>query len=86
MKLVENDRWRGVCSLYENATYEYTVEAWTDVFAGWQHEYGAKFEAGLADLKSEKLEGAALLAAAAENARGEDAKRLKDLAERMRVG
>ncbi len=28
-----NDRWRGVCSLYENKTYEYTVEAWTDSFA-----------------------------------------------------
>jgi len=33
MKHVENDRWRGVFSLYENATYEYTVEAWTDTFA-----------------------------------------------------
>ncbi len=59
MKFVDNDRWRGVFSLYENATYEYTVEAWTDVFGGWQHEYAAKFEAGLADLTSEKLEGAA---------------------------
>ena len=47
MKLVDNDRWRGVCSLYENATYEYTVEAWTDVFGGWQHEFAAKFEAGI---------------------------------------
>ena len=35
-------------SVYENATYEYTVEAWTDVFAGWQHEFAAKFEAGIA--------------------------------------
>ena len=39
MKHIDNDRWRGVFSLYENATYEYTVEAWTDVFGGWQHEF-----------------------------------------------
>ncbi len=45
MTALENDRWRGVCTLYENATYEYTVEAWTDTFRGWQHEFAAKFEA-----------------------------------------
>src|SRR4051812_9964877 len=43
-----NDRWQGTCTFYENTTYEYTVEAWTDVFAGWQHEFAAKFEAGVA--------------------------------------
>ncbi|MEO7166930.1 MAG: alpha-1,4-glucan--maltose-1-phosphate maltosyltransferase [Chthoniobacterales bacterium] len=86
MKHIENDRWRGFFSLYENATYEYTVEAWTDVFGGWQHEFVAKFEAGLAQLTSEKLEGAALLAAAAKRARGADAKRLRELAEQMRAG
>ncbi|HXA09032.1 MAG TPA: alpha-1,4-glucan--maltose-1-phosphate maltosyltransferase [Chthoniobacterales bacterium] len=86
MKHVDNDRWRGAISLYENATYEYTVEAWTDVFAGWQHEFTAKFEAGLANLTSEKLEGAALLAAAAKRARGADAKRLREFAEQMRAG
>ena len=31
---VDNDRWRGVCTVYENAIYEYTVEAWTDKFRG----------------------------------------------------
>ena len=86
MRFVDNDRWRGVFSVYENATYEYTVEAWTDLFAGWQHEYGKKFEAGLANLTSEKLEGAALLLAAAKRARGADAKRLRELAEKIRNG
>ena len=86
MKHVENDRWRGVFSLYENATYEYTVEAWTDTFAGWQREFAAKFEAGLTDLTSEKLEGAALLAAAARRARGADGKRLREFAEQVRAG
>jgi len=86
MKHVENDRWRGVFSLYENATYEYTVEAWTDTFAGWQHEFAAKFEAGLTGLTSETLEGAALLTAAAKRARGADGKRLREFAEQMRTG
>ena len=86
MTFVDNDRWRGICSLYENATYEYTVEAWTDVFGGWQHEFGAKFEAGIPDLKSEKLEGAALLTDAAGRARGADAKRLREFAKQIRKG
>ena len=61
MKLIDNDRWRGICTFYENATYEYTVEAWVDVFTGWQHEFSTKFEAGVTSLRSEALEGAALI-------------------------
>ena len=87
MALVDNDRWRGVCTVYENATYEYTVEAWTDTFRGWQHEFAAKFEAGIADLRSETLEGAALLDEAANRATDAvDAARLRELAETMRAG
>ncbi len=86
MKHVDNDRWRGIFCVYENATYEYTVEAWTDTFGGWQHEFAAKFDAGLAELTSEKLEGAALLTAAAKRARGTDAKRLREIAEIMSTG
>ncbi len=81
MALVDNDRWRGVCTVYENATYEYTVEAWTDTFRGWQHEFAAKFEAGIANLRSETLEGAALLDEAANRAAdATDAARLRELA------
>jgi starch synthase (maltosyl-transferring) len=87
MTLVDNDRWRGVCTVYENATYEYTVEAWTDTFRGWQHEFAAKFEAGIIDLRSETLEGAALLDEAATRASdAADAVRLRELGEMMRVG
>src|SRR5213079_2966365 len=59
MSHIDNDRWRGVCALYENAVYEYTVEAWTDRFSGWQEEFAKKFEAGISDLASETLEGSA---------------------------
>ncbi len=86
MAPIENDRWRGVCTLYENATYEYTVEAWADSFAGWQHEYAAKFNAGIQNLVSETLEGAALLEEAAARADDSaDAQRLHDLSEIIRT-
>jgi starch synthase (maltosyl-transferring) len=86
MAHVDNDRWRGVCTVYENAIYEYTVEAWTDTFRGWQHEFAAKFEAGITSLRSETLEGAALLDEAAGRADDPaDAVRLRELAEAMRA-
>ncbi|MGZ4966454.1 MAG: maltotransferase domain-containing protein, partial [Chthoniobacterales bacterium] len=81
-----NDRWRGVCSLYENTTYEYTVEAWGDTFASWQHEFTAKFKAGIDDLTSETLEGAALIEAAGRRAgKTEDGHRLWEISELIRT-
>src|SRR5437773_8843255 len=87
MAHIDNDRWRGVCTVYENAIYEYTVEAWTDAFRGWQHEFATKFEAGITNLRSEALEGAALLEEAAYRAAdAADAVRLRELAEMIRAG
>jgi starch synthase (maltosyl-transferring) len=86
MSFVDNDRWRGVCTLYEVGIYEYTVEAWTDTFRGWQREFAAKLEAGIPALTAEGLKGAALLESAAQrtNVAG-DAARLRELSERIRV-
>src|SRR5436190_1392192 len=82
MKLIDNDRWRGACALYENAIYEYTVEAWIDAFISWQHEFSTKFKAGVNPLRSEALEGAALIEEAARRAHDpHDAKRLREIAE-----
>ena len=78
MSFVDNDRWRGVCTLYDEDIHEYTVEAWTDSFLSWQREFAKKFEAGISALQSEALEGAALVAAAARRAR--------DRADRVRLG
>src|SRR2546428_12659771 len=44
---IDNDRWRGVCTLYQSVTYEYTVEAWADVFRRRQRELPGKFAAGV---------------------------------------
>jgi starch synthase (maltosyl-transferring) len=86
MTHVDNDRWRGTCALYEGGIYEYTVEAWTDKFRGWQREFSAKFEAGVSALTSEALEGAALVEAAAQRTNDSaDASRLIEIAQRIRV-
>jgi starch synthase (maltosyl-transferring) len=85
MKHIDNDRWRGAFTVNENATYEYTVEAWTDRFRGWQEEFCKKFEAGIADLTSEALEGIALIDAAAARAHEPtDTARLREISEEMR--
>jgi starch synthase (maltosyl-transferring) len=86
MNFVDNDRWRGVCTLYDVGVYEYTVEAWTDSFRGWQREFTTKFEAGIPVLTAESLEGAALVEAAAQRAHVvADAARLRKLAKRIRT-
>jgi starch synthase (maltosyl-transferring) len=87
MTFVDNDRWRGVCTLYGETIHEYTVEAWTDTFRSWQHEFAKKFEAGISDLRSEALEGAALVEAAATRARDRaDAVRLREFSEQIARG
>jgi starch synthase (maltosyl-transferring) len=86
MHFIDNDRWGAVCTFYENATYEYTVEAWTDTFSGWKHEFVTKFEAGITDLTSEALEGAALVEAAAHRANDrDDVTRLREISQRIRT-
>ena len=84
MTFVDNDRWRGVCTLYDEAIHEYTVEAWTDTFRSWQSEFAKKFDGGISDLRSEALEGAALVEAAARRARDRaDAARLREFSEQI---
>src|SRR5215471_10692460 len=87
MAFVDNDRWRGVCTLYDQAIHEYTVEAWTDTFRSWQQEFAKKFDGGISDLQSEALEGAAIVQAAAGRARDRaDSTRLREFAEQIARG
>ncbi|PYL64815.1 MAG: alpha-1,4-glucan--maltose-1-phosphate maltosyltransferase [Verrucomicrobia bacterium] len=84
MAYIDNDRWRGICTLYDSAIYEYTVEAWTDTFRSWQREFVAKFEARVSRLTSEALEGAALLKAASQRAHDPaDSARLLQLSQQI---
>jgi starch synthase (maltosyl-transferring) len=87
MVFVDNDRWRSVCTLYDQAIHEYTIQAWTDTFRSWQREFTAKFEGGITSLRSEALEGAVLVKAAAERARDRsDAARLLEFSEQIATG
>jgi starch synthase (maltosyl-transferring) len=87
MAFVDNDRWRGVCTLYDEAIHEYTVEAWTDRFRSWQQEFAKKFEGGISDLQSEALEGAAIVEAAAGRARDRaDSVTLREFSEQITEG
>src|SRR5213080_1525478 len=87
MTFVDNDRWRGVCTLYDQAIHEYTVEAWTDTFRSWQQEFAKKFEGGISDLRSEALEGAAIVKGAVSRARDRaDSARLREFVEQIVTG
>src|SRR6266700_3942421 len=87
MTFVDNDRWRGVCTLFDEAIHEYTVEAWTDTFRSWQSEFEKKIEAGVSDLRSEAMEGAAIVEAAAKRARNRaDRERLLEFSEQISNG
>ncbi len=62
-------RWAGTFEVGRMGRWEYTVQAWTDVFGTWSDELRRKLEAGQHDLGGELSEGIVLLRAAAEAAR-----------------
>jgi starch synthase (maltosyl-transferring) len=75
MRPVDNDRWRGVFDLSDNARYHYTIVAWRDLFASWRDEV-AKKRAASVPIALELTEGCLLVEqAAADSARGADADR-----------
>ncbi len=67
-----NDAWTGTIPVLAEGLVEYTIEAWPDAFASWVEEITKKQAGGQEDLRSEALEGAALLSAAAERTRQAD--------------
>ncbi|CAN5719631.1 alpha-1,4-glucan--maltose-1-phosphate maltosyltransferase [soil metagenome] len=82
MQALGNDRWQARFVVDALGGYEYTAEAWIDRFGSWRHEVSKKVGAGQ-EVKSELLEGAALLREAAERARGDapdDSRRIGETA------
>ena len=61
-------RWAGSFQAERTGTYEYTIEAWTDVFGTWRDELARKLAAGQHELGGELSEGALLLRGALERA------------------
>ncbi|HEU5191201.1 MAG TPA: alpha-1,4-glucan--maltose-1-phosphate maltosyltransferase [Methylomirabilota bacterium] len=73
----EGDRWAAELILDENTRYTYVLEAWTDRFGSWVRETERRVAGGQSDLRSELLEGRALIEEAAGAASGVDAERLR---------
>ncbi len=55
---LHNDRWTASFSIEQTASYQYTIEAWADHIASWQHEVHLKVADGQR-IRSELLAGAA---------------------------
>ncbi len=67
-------RWAGSFVVDELGCWEFSIHAWTDLFATWRDELQRKLEAGQHQLASELSEGAVLLADVAPRAKGGDRK------------
>ncbi|MGA2013683.1 MAG: maltotransferase domain-containing protein [Solirubrobacteraceae bacterium] len=60
-------RWAGEFTVDRPGRWEYTVRAWTDLFATWRDELARKVAAGQHDLSGELSEGLVLMQAAAQH-------------------
>jgi starch synthase (maltosyl-transferring) len=69
-------RWAGDFTVERTGSYQYTIEAWTDVFGTWRDELQRKLEAGQHDLLGELSEGVLLLRGALERTRAQTDKTL----------
>jgi starch synthase (maltosyl-transferring) len=83
MKPLGNDRWRGEFSVEELGRYQYTVEGWIDRFETWRVDL-VKRVAAAQDVHIELLLGTELMEQAATQATGEDARLLRQWANRLR--
>jgi starch synthase (maltosyl-transferring) len=73
---IQGVRWAGQIRVDRVGSWQYTVEAWTDVFGTWRDELERKLGAGQHDLAGELSEGIVLLRAAVEQAKGSDDRKL----------
>jgi starch synthase (maltosyl-transferring) len=72
---VENDRWAGSFQVKQPGRYQYTVEAWTDLYGSWIDGARKKFNAG-EPIASELLEGLHIVTSTEARARGAEKKEL----------
>lgn len=78
MQFLGNDRWEGSFTVDEMVPYAYTVEGWVDRFLTWHKDIQKKYKAGQ-DIKVDLLIGIQFVEDTLERAKGQDAKRLKDV-------
>jgi starch synthase (maltosyl-transferring) len=81
---VDGDRWAGAFEVDRVGRWEFTVEAWSDLFATWRDELRRKVESGQHDLRGELSEGAVLLEEALDRMRESGAETASGDGERTR--
>ncbi|HEX7899253.1 MAG TPA: alpha-1,4-glucan--maltose-1-phosphate maltosyltransferase [Planctomycetota bacterium] len=77
------DRWRGEFPLAAPGAHLFAIRAWTDLYGTWLDDLRRRVESGL-QVRSEALEGAALLDRVAAGASGGDAGALKAASARLK--
>ena len=77
---IDGVRWEGEFPVDAMGSWEYSIEAWTDVFGTWRDELQRKVNAGQTDLAGEMSEGLLLLRDAAGRAKNKSEKALIDQA------
>jgi starch synthase (maltosyl-transferring) len=82
MRELGNDRWSAGFTVTDVGRYEYTLQAWVDLFASWRKGLGKKVAAGQ-EVGPDLLEGAELVRDAARRASGGDADWLRQQADAL---
>ena len=80
---INNDRWGGQFTVEKQGFYSYTLEAWVDHLASWQHEMVLKIR-DAQHVNVELLAGAQLLDRMAKRAHKDDKKAIEDAAKAFR--
>lgn len=75
MQALGNDRWRAAFVVDALGAWQYTVRAWVDPLLSWHHDFERRNDPE--DLRVAARGGAALIAEAAQRARGADRKALQ---------
>ncbi len=79
--------WRGEFTVETPGSWEWTIEAWSDLFATWRDELQRKHAAGQDDLAGEISEGVVLLEDAASRAEnGEDRATIEGALDALKAG
>ena len=83
MRMVNNDRWGARFRVKTLGRYVYTIVAWVDAFRTWSADLQKRAAAGQ-DIAVDVLIGAEIVRAAAGRARGSDAKKLAEVAAKLK--
>ncbi|MEA2287540.1 MAG: hypothetical protein QOJ21_3583 [Solirubrobacteraceae bacterium] len=79
-------RWTGEFTVDSMGPWQWSIQTWVDLFAGWRDEVARKLAAGQPDMRGEASEGAVLLRQTAERAKSDDRSLLESAAQALDAG